>query len=140
MSRRNLVVCFLAVAFISAAFFSGYVTGKAQVQTPSTVIHHVVFKWKEAPVDASDEVKQKLVADKQKVMEGLKEIVNTTPGVKNFWSKSVKIQPDTFSQTFVIEFENQAALQGYANNPKKKEWDTAYYAIRETSQNCVTTN
>jgi hypothetical protein len=52
----------------------------------------------------------------------------------------VKIQPNNYSQTFVIEFENQAALQGYANNPKKKTWDEAYYAIRETSQNCVTTN
>jgi hypothetical protein len=60
MSRRTIVVCFLAVAFISGAFFSGYVTGKAQVQTPSTVIHHVVFKWKEAPPEATAEVKQKL--------------------------------------------------------------------------------
>jgi|GEM_PF-1527781 len=130
MSRRTIVVCFLAVAFISAAFFGGFVTGQAKVQTPSTVVHHVVFKWKAEATDA----------DKQKVMNGLKEIVNATQGVKNFWSKSVKIQPDNYSQTFVIEFENQAALQGYANNPKKKEWDTAYYAIRETSQNCVTTN
>ncbi len=140
MSRRSIVVFCLAVAFVSAAFFSGYVTGKAQVQTPSTVIHHVVFKWKEVPATATEQEKQKVTADRQKVMDGLKEIVNSTPGVKNFWSKSVKIQPNNFSQTFVIEFENQAALQGYANNPKKKEWDTLYYEIRETSQNCVTTN
>ena len=97
---------------------------------PTTVIHHVTLKWKEGTSDA----------DKQKVLDGLKEIVSTTPGVKNLWMKSLKIQPREYTQTFVIEFESDAALKAYAEHPKKKEWDDFYYSIRETSLNSVTTN
>ncbi|HEY7162187.1 MAG TPA: Dabb family protein, partial [Acidobacteriota bacterium] len=65
---------------------------------------------------------------------------SSSPGVKNLWMKSLKIQPREYSQTFVIEFENEAALKAYAEHPKKKEWDDFYYSIRETSLNSVTTN
>ena len=97
---------------------------------PTSVIHHVTLKWKEGTTDA----------DKQKALDGLKEIVSTTEGAKNIWMKSLKIQPREYSQTFVIEFESEAALKAYAEHPKKKEWDDFYYSIRETSLNSVTTN
>ena len=100
------------------------------LSTPGTIIHHVTLKWK---ADASDE-------DKQKVMDGLKEILADVPGVKNVWLKSLKVQPQDYSQSFVVEFENEAALQAYANHPKKKAWNDLYYIIREASRNNVTTN
>ena len=49
--------------------------------------------------------------------------LTTTEGAKTIWMKSLKIQPREYSQTFVVEFESEAALKAYAEHPKKKEWD-----------------
>jgi hypothetical protein len=126
-----MIVAAAIIALSCALFFSGYVSGqKSGANLPSTVIHHVTLKWKEGTADA----------DKQKAIDGLKEIVTTTPGAKNLWLRTIKIQPREYSQTFVIEFENEAALKAYAEHPKKKEWDDFYYGIRETSLNSVTSN
>ena len=113
-----------------AIFFSGFVMGRANLGAPSTVIHHVALKWKDGTTDA----------DKQKALTMLKEILADTPGAKNMWSRTIKVQPREYSQTFVVEFENEAALKAYAEHPKKKAWEDFYYNIRETSNNCVTGN
>lgn len=120
----------MLIAITCVAFLAGRVSGKTEVNMPGTVIHHVALQWKK---DISD-------ADKAKAMEGLKEVLSEIDGVKNLWMKTIKVQPKEFSQTFVIEFESEAALKAYAENPNKKKWDDFYYSIRETSQNCVTTN
>jgi uncharacterized damage-inducible protein DinB len=114
-------------------------TGTAKLSTPPTIIHHVVLKWKDDP-QATDADKQKVEAQRQKVMDGLKEILATTPGVKNVWLKTIKVQPNDYSQNFVVEFENEAALEAYANHPKKAAWNDLYYSVRAESRNNVTTN
>jgi Stress responsive A/B Barrel Domain len=115
---------------ISISFFCGLVAGRANLNTPNTIIHHVALKWKDNVSDA----------DKQKAITMLKEIVASTPGAKSMWSRPIKIQPREYSQTFVIEFENEEALKSYAAHPKKKAWEDFYYNIREKSFNCVTGN
>jgi uncharacterized damage-inducible protein DinB len=114
-------------------------TESAKLSTPPTIIHHVVLKWKDDPTATEAEM-QKVEAQRQKVMDGLKEILATTPGVKNVWLKSIKIQPNDYSQNFVVEFENEAALEAYANNPRKAAWNDLYYSLRAESRNNVTTN
>jgi hypothetical protein len=126
MMKIKIAIIFVAVAI----FFSGWVMGRANLATPNTVIHHVALKWKDGVTDA----------DKQKAVTMLKELVADTPGAKNMWARTIKVQPREFSQTFVIEFENEAALKAYAEHPKKKEWEDFYYNIREKSNNCVTGN
>ncbi len=130
MSRNRILWIAIAVLTGAALFFSGYAAGKNQVNMPKTLIHHVTLKWKAGVSDA----------DKQKALDGIKEICADVPGVKNLWMKTIKIQPKEYSKTFVIEFENEAALKAYADHPKKKEWNDFYYNIRETSMNSVTTN
>lgn len=130
MKRNNNLFVFVMLIIVAVFYMYGHAAEKESVNMPSTVIHHVTLKWKEGVSDA----------DKQKALDGLKEIASTSPGVKNLWMKSLKIQPREYSQTFVIEFENEAALKAYAEHPKKKEWDDFYYSIRETSLNSVTTN
>ena len=127
---RKISIAVAVIAFSCALFLSGYVAGKDSIEMPTSVIHHVTLKWKEGTTDA----------DKQKALDGLKEIVSTTEGANSIWMKSLKIQPREYSQTFVVEFESEAALKAYAEHPKKKEWDEFYYSIRETSLNSVTTN
>jgi hypothetical protein len=128
--KRRLVSVSLALIAAAIIFGSGYVAGKGGLSTPKTVIHHVALKWKPEATDAQ----------KQQVMSSLKSLLADLPGVKNVWLQTVKIQPRDYSQTFVIEFKNQAALDAYASNPRKKEWDKFYLSIRQESQNCVTTN
>ena len=124
--KTKIGILFVAIAI----FFSGWALGRANLGTPNTVIHHVALKWKDGTSDA----------DKQKASSMLKELVASTPGAKNMWTRTIKVQPREFSQTFVIEFENEAALKAYAEHPKKKEWEDFYYNIREKSNNCVTGN
>jgi hypothetical protein len=128
--RNRVLFVFLGLFLAGTLFFAGYVTGQSQVNTPSTVIHHVSLKWKDQATDA----------DKARVFGELKSLLSEVPGAKNLWTKTVKAQPRELPQTFVIEFENQAALEAYANHPKKKAWNDFYYTVRETSQNNVTTN
>jgi Stress responsive A/B Barrel Domain len=128
--KNKSIAIFVLILTIGASFFAGRVSGKTEVNMPKTVIHHVALQWKK---DVSD-------ADKAKALDGLKEVLSEVPGVKNLWMKTIKVQPKEFSQTFVVEFEDEAALKAYADNPNKKKWDDFYYSIREVSQNCVTTN
>jgi hypothetical protein len=129
--NRSFWIAGALSAIVAAAITLGFAgEDKPPVKMPSTIIHHVTLKWK---TDVAD-------AEKQKILDDLKAIVLDVPGAKNLWVKSVKIQPRDYSQTFVIEFENEEALQAYANHPKKKEWNDAYYKIRESSFNSVTTN
>jgi len=130
MTRNKIFLVAMALLIAGVLYIHGHAAEKEAINIPTTLIHHVTLKWKEGTTDT----------DKQKTMNGLKEIVSTTPGAKNLWMKSLKIQPREYSQTFVIEFENEAALKAYAEHPKKKEWDDFYYSIRETSLNSVTTN
>ena len=127
MIRRTLLK--FAAVVVAANMLFGAVAF-AEVKSPSTVIHHVTLKWKEGVSDA----------DKQKAMDGIKGILAEIPGALNLWVKTIKVQPKEYSQTFVIEFENEAALKAYGEHPKKKEWDDFYYNIRETSLNSVTSN
>jgi hypothetical protein len=127
--RKNKVVFTLVLlgVFLMGMMLNSYAQG---VNMPKTIIHHVTLKWKDGTTDA----------DKQKVIDELKALLAEVKGVKGLWVKSTKVQPGDFSQTFVIEFENQAALDAYAKNPKKKAWNDLYYSIREVSYNSVTTN
>lgn len=127
--RKNKVVFTLLLLGI---FLGGMLlsTSAQGVNMPKTIIHHVTLKWKAGTADA----------DKQKVIDDLKAILAEVKGVKGLWVKSTKVQPGDFSQTFVVEFENQAALDAYAKHPKKKAWNDLYYSVREVSYNSVTTN
>jgi len=130
--KRSLAYFVLVIGLGVVTFFAGYRTGAANpgFSTPKTIIHHVALKWKPGVTDAQ----------KQEVMNRLKMILANSPGIKNVWLKTVKVQPRDYDQTFVIEFKNQAALDAYANNQRKAAWNEFYLSIRQESQNCVTTN
>ncbi len=126
-NKSNVFIWVLAACLILGGLMP---LVSAEVNMPKTIIHHVTLKWKAGCTDA----------DKAKVISDLKAILSEVQGVRNFWAKSTKVQPQDYSQTFVIEFENDAALKAYAAHPKKKAWNDFYYSIRETSYNSVTTN
>lgn len=91
--------------------------------TPKTIIHVSLIKWKEG---VSDE-------EKQKALDGVKEMAAQIPGIKNVWTKGTRMQPRDFHAAFVIEFENRAAADHYAESPIHEAWSKKFVAIREAS-------
>lgn len=111
-------------------FVTGYVTGQNKFGQPKSVIHLVIIKWK---ADVPD-------AEKQKVIDGVKEMAGKIPGIKNVWLKADRIQPRDFGTAFVIEFENRAAADAYAESPIHNAWADHYLPLREESRSIQVTN
>jgi hypothetical protein len=123
--RRALLGCLLI-----AIFSVGVLIGQNKFGTPKSVIHVVTIKWK-----ASSTPEQR-----QKALNGVKEMAAVIPGIKNVWIRATRVQPGDYNDAFVIEFENEAAAQAYGPHPKHKEWEKGYLEIREESRSQQITN
>ncbi len=129
--NRHLGILWVAAVAVAAALFaSGYAAGEKKVGTPKTIVHVVIIKWK---ADTPD-------AEKQKVIDGVKEMAGKIPGIKNVWLKADRVQPRDFSSAFAIEFESREAADGYAENPIHKAWAEHYLTLREESRSIQVTN
>lgn len=113
----------LAILAAIALFGGGVATGKNRFGTPKTIIHISLIKWK---ADAPD-------AEKQKTVDGVKEMAAQIPGIKNVWVKPARMQPRDFHTAFVIEFADRAAADRYAEHPVHEAWRKHFLSIRETS-------
>jgi hypothetical protein len=121
MSRTLRIV--LAALAAAAIFTGGYVAAKNQFGAPSTIIHIALIKWKDGTPDS----------EKQKALNGVKEMAAAIPGIKNVWIKAVRVQPRDYHAAFVIEFENKAAHDAYVDHPAHTAWREHYLSIREES-------
>lgn len=128
----NRKLRFAAAVLTAAALFgTGYAAGaKNKFGQPKTIIQVSLIKWK---ADASD-------ADKQKALDGVKQLAAQIPGIKNVWTKAVRIQPRDFHAAFVIEFADRAAADRYAEDPAHGAWSKQFLAIREASISPQITN
>ena len=122
----------LALVAALAIFGAGWALGQKQNKfgTPKTIIHVVTVKFK---AEASE-------ADRQKGLDGIKEMAAQIPGIKNVWVKSTRVQPRDFHAAFVIEFEDRGAADLYAEHPAHKEWEKFYLSIRQESRSVQVTN
>ena len=98
--------------------------------TPKTIIHVSVIQWK---AGVSPE-------DKKQVLDGVKDMAAKIPGMKNVWTKAIRVQPEGYHDAFVIEFENQAAADRYAKDPVHDAWTERFTKIREGSISPQITN
>lgn len=119
-----------AGAVLAAIFFAGVAAGQQTYGTPKTVVHVVVIKWKD---DATD-------AQKQRALEGVKQMAATIPGIKNIWLKADRVQPREFHTAFAIEFESRAAADAYAEHPAHEAWTEIYLPARDQSRSLQLTN
>ncbi len=126
-SKLRIAATALAVV---AIFFSGYAAGQNRFGQPKTIIHISLLKWK---AGASD-------ADKQKVLDGVKQMAAQIPGIKNIWTKPARMQPRDYNAAFVIEFENREAADRYAESPVHAAWSKQLQDIREASISPQITN
>jgi ABC-type glycerol-3-phosphate transport system substrate-binding protein len=116
--------------FALAAILTGLLVAANNFNTPSTILHVVVVKWK------ADSTPQQ----QQAAVEGIRKMAAAVPGVKNVWVRKVKVQPADYNSVFAIEFENKAAFDAYTNNPAHKDWEKLYLPYREESNTQDITN
>lgn len=119
---------FLRVAAGVAAvglFGAGFALGQAknQFSQPKTVLQVSLIKWKTGVSDA----------DKQKAIDGVKEMAGQIPGIKTIWLKADRMQPRDYDTAFAIEFASRDAANDYAESPIHEKWSKAYLEIREAS-------
>ena len=125
MIRVSLVA---ALMTLSAA--GSWLAAQNSFGTPKTIIHISIIQWKEGVSDA----------DKKRVLDGVKEMAAKIPGMKNVWTKAIRVQPQGYHDAFAIEFENQAAADRYAKDPVHDTWTEAFAKVREGSISPQITN
>ena len=128
MKTMRRVALVIALMVLSSA--ATWVVAQNSYGTPKTIIHLSVIKWKEG-VSA---------ADKKKVLDGVKDMAAKIPGMKNVWTKALRVQPDGYTDAFVIEFENQAAADRYAKDPVHDAWTQELAKFREATLSPQITN
>jgi len=122
---------FWAVILLALALFSsGYLAGQNKFGQPKTVLHLTIIKWN---ANASD-------ADKERALEGVKEMAAKIPGIRNVWIKGDRIQPRDFNAAFAIEFKDRDAADAYAESPIHKAWSDQYLLLRAASLSEQITN
>ena len=122
---------FWAVILLALALFSsGYLAGQNKFGQPKTVLHLTIIKWN---ANASD-------ADKERALEGVKEMASKIPGIRNVWIKGDRIQPRDFNAAFAIEFKDRDAADAYAESPIHKAWSDQYLLLRAASLSEQITN
>ena len=122
------------IAFVTALMVlsatATWLVAQNSFGTPKTIIHVSVIQWKEGVSEA----------DKKRVLDGVKDMAAKIPGMKNVWTKAIRVQPQGYHDAFVIEFENQAAADRYAKDPVHEAWTEALAKIREASISPQITN
>jgi Stress responsive A/B Barrel Domain len=127
---RTLIRIALVTTLMATSATAAWLVAQNSFGTPRTIIHVSVIKWKEG-VSA---------ADKKQALDGVKEMAAKIPGIKNVWIKALRVQPQGYHDAFVIEFENQAAVDRYAKDPVHDAWTEAFAKIREESVSPQITN
>jgi hypothetical protein len=130
MNMRTSLRIACAVLLAASLFAGGYLTAASKFGAPKTIIHVSLIKWKDGVSDA----------DKQKALDGVREMAAKILGIKNVWLKATRMQPRDYHAAFVIEFENREAAEDYAMSPVHEEWSKFFLSIREASISPQITN
>jgi cell division protein FtsX len=99
------------------------VEAQSKFGQPKTVIHVVVYKWKNT---ASQD-------DKDQALNGIKAMAAKIPGIKNIWLKTQRNQIRDFDGVYAIEFASPEAAADYAESPKHETWRKRWEELRENS-------
>jgi hypothetical protein len=123
---RTILVTTLLALSVTAA----WLVAQNRFGAPKTIIHVSLIQWKEGVSPAA----------KKQALDGVKDMAAKIPGIKNVWTKALRVQPEGYHDAFVIEFENQAAADRYAKDPVHDKWTEAFLKIREASISPQITN
>src|SRR5438105_15173585 len=127
ITKRIAQVALGAALFISGAAAGSLHARSAAVQNrfgqPKTVLHVVVYKFK-------DNISN---YDREKAINGIKDMAGKIPGIKNVWLKTSRNQIKDFSGVYAIEFTSAEAAADYAESPVHEAWSKSWQEQRENS-------
>lgn len=127
--NRGLGALAMALALFAAGVFVGGWQGSRSVAAqsrfgqPKTVIHFVVYKWKNTTSQN----------DKDQALAGIKTLAGKIPGIKNIWLKTQRNQIRDFDGVYAIEFASPEAAADYAESPLHETWRKRWEELRENS-------
>ena len=125
--KRSMQIALGAALFLAgAAAGSLHARGAAVVNRfgqPKTVLHFVVYKFK-------DNVSNH---DREKAINGIKDMAGKIPGIKNVWLKTERNQIKEFSGVYAIEFTSAEAAADYSESPIHEAWSKTWQEQRENS-------
>jgi hypothetical protein len=102
---------------------AGSVSAQNKFGQPKTVLHVVVYKFKDAISEN----------DRQKALDGIKDLARKIPGVKNIWLKTNRNQIRDFSGVYAIEFTSEETAADYAESPAHEAWAKQWESLRANS-------
>jgi Stress responsive A/B Barrel Domain len=118
------------VGTVVGSLYATKVSAQNKFGQPKTVLHVVVYKFKDATSEN----------DRQKALDGIKDLGRKIPGVKNIWLKTNRNQIRDFSGVYAIEFTSAEAAADYAESPAHEAWAKQWEALRENSLSFQVTN
>jgi stress responsive alpha/beta barrel protein len=121
----QIVLCAgLFIAGIAAGSLQAWsVAGQNRFGQPKTVLHVVIYKFKDASSNN----------DRETAVNGIKEMAGKIPGIKNVWLKTERNQIKDFSGVYAIEFTSAEAAADYAESPVHEAWSKKWQELRENS-------
>ena len=127
MNHRFAKFALAAALFLAGVAAGTWHTSSVAAQNrfgqPKTVVHVVVYKWKNT---ASED-------DKEQALNGIKSLAAKIPGIKNIWLKTQRNQIRDFDGVYAIEFTSPEAAADYAESPKHETWRKRWEDLRENS-------
>jgi len=135
MLEEEMTLAYTRVAQIllgAALFVSGMTAGSLHARSgavqnrfgqPKTVLHVVVYKFRN---DVSN-------YDREKAINGIKDMAGKIPGIKNVWLETERNQIRDFSGVYAIEFTSAEAAADYAESPVHEAWSKTWQQQRENS-------
>ncbi|MBS1871827.1 MAG: Dabb family protein [Acidobacteria bacterium] len=111
-------------------FGAGILVGANKFGQPKSVLHVITVRWK---ADSTE-------AQRQAAIQGVAKMAADSPGIKNVWLKTLKVQGENYNAAFVMEFQDAKAFEAYANSPAHKAWEEVYLPIRDRSTTHDITN
>jgi hypothetical protein len=123
---------FFKIAAGAALFAAGMAAGnwrsegvaaQSRFGQPKTVVHVVVYKWKNTTSQN----------DKDQALAGIKTLAAKIPGIKNVWLKTQRNQIRDFDGVYAIEFASPEAAADYAESPLHETWRKKWEELRENS-------
>ena len=90
---------------------------------PKSVIHFVVYKWKNTTSQN----------DKEQALAGITAMAGKIRGIKNIWLKTQRNQIRDFDGVYAIEFASPEAAADYAESPLHETWRKRWEELRENS-------
>ena len=126
MNLKTVLTAALALTLLGA----GALIAANKYGKPTSVIHVVTVRWKAEATPAQIDA----------AIAGVEKVAANYPGIKNVWSKTLKVQGQGYKNAFVMEFESKDALDKYTDSEAQKEWYKVYLDIRDQSTTHDITN